>query len=101
MKSSEASFGAALALITPNPATVTVNTIASIPGVTKNTLFTTKDSHGHRVVIPVLCGPSCLLFCHHAGPGGKPGAIALWGVGENSSTILAKLDSLTITLHRT
>jgi hypothetical protein len=67
--------------VTIPPAAVTAKPQETIEGVTDNTLHTTTDSDGNNIVVPVLFGPSCLIFCEHVNNNG-PGGIVLWGIGE-------------------
>ncbi|KAJ3534884.1 hypothetical protein NM208_g7365 [Fusarium decemcellulare] len=60
--------------ITPDPSSITAEPKETIEGVTDNTLHTTEKD-GHETVVPVLFGPSCLMFCDHAGDDGGPGGI--------------------------
>ncbi|KAF5986643.1 hypothetical protein FCOIX_1457 [Fusarium coicis] len=82
--------------ITVPPAAVTAETQETISGVSDNTLHSTKDSDGNDVVVPVLFGPSCLIFCEHAGKDNGPGGIVLWGIGPApGSYILPPLPGIT------
>ncbi|KAG4293091.1 hypothetical protein FPRO06_12579 [Fusarium proliferatum] len=71
--------------VTVPPAAITAEPQETISGVTDNTLHSTKDSNGNDVVVPVLFGPSCLIFCEHAGKDNGPGGIVLWGIVESSA----------------
>ncbi|KAF9770142.1 hypothetical protein IL306_012342 [Fusarium sp. DS 682] len=82
--------------VTVPPAVVTAEPQETISGVTDNTLHSTKDSDGNDVVVPVLFGPSCLIFCEHAGKDNGPGGIVLWGIGPApGSYILPPLPGIT------
>ncbi|EWG49271.1 hypothetical protein FVEG_16455 [Fusarium verticillioides 7600] len=82
--------------ITVPPAAVTAEPQETISGVSDNTLHSTKDSDGNDVVVPVLFGPSCLIFCEHAGKDNGPGGIVLWGIGPApGSYILPPLPGIT------
>ncbi|KAF4500751.1 hypothetical protein FAGAP_3033 [Fusarium agapanthi] len=82
--------------ITVPPAAVTAEPQETISGVSDNTLHSTKNSHGNDVVVPVLFGPSCLIFCEHAGKDNGPGGIVLWGIGPApGSYVLPPLPGIT------
>ncbi|KAF5623946.1 uncharacterized protein FTJAE_10493 [Fusarium tjaetaba] len=82
--------------ITVPPAAVTAEPQETISGVSDNTLHSTKDSDGNDVVVPVLFGPSCLIFCEHAGKDNGPGGIVLWGIGPApGSYVLPPLPGIT------
>ncbi|QGI69937.1 hypothetical protein CEK27_002266 [Fusarium fujikuroi] len=82
--------------VTVPPAAVTAEPQETISGVTDNTLHSTKDSDGNDVVVPVLFGPSCLIFCEHAGKDNGPGGIVLWGIGPApGSYVLPPLPGIT------
>ncbi|KAF4436685.1 hypothetical protein FACUT_6280 [Fusarium acutatum] len=82
--------------VTVPPAAVTAEPQETISGVTDNTLHSTRDSDGNDVVVPVLFGPSCLIFCEHAGKDNGPGGIVLWGIGPApGSYILPPLPGIT------
>lgn len=76
----------ALAVITPDPATVSAEIVETIEGVTENTLYTTTDDDGSTTVVPVLFGAPCLIFCNDIGPDNGPGGILLFGIGEHMET---------------
>ncbi|KAF5586738.1 uncharacterized protein FSUBG_12029 [Fusarium subglutinans] len=82
--------------ITVPPAAVTAEPQETISGVSDNTLHSTKDSDDNDVVVPVLFGPSCLIFCEHAGKDNGPGGIVLWGIGPApGSYVLPPLPGIT------
>ncbi|KAF5550911.1 hypothetical protein FNAPI_7585 [Fusarium napiforme] len=82
--------------VTVPPAAVTAEPQETISGVSDNTLHSTKDSDGNDVVVPVLFGPSCLIFCEHAGKDNGPGGIVLWGIGPApGSYVLPPLPGIT------
>ncbi|KAF4469512.1 hypothetical protein FALBO_3603 [Fusarium albosuccineum] len=81
--------------ITPDPSSVTAEPKETIEGVTDNALHTTEKDD-HETVVPVLFGPSCLMFCDHAGDDGGPGGIVLWRIGPGpGSYILPPLPGIT------